>query len=334
YRVEKLVRESNAKCASVALGSPEGYDIADKAIAVAVSAGTWVLLKNVPLAASWLNQLGKRLHGLNPHPQFRLFLTVEVNPGVPSNVLRISRVLMFEPPPGIKANLQESLNGLSLARVKQPPNERSRLYFLLCWLHATLQERLRYVPLGWTKAYEYDSSDLDLALALVDQLLETVAQGRANVNPESIPWRAIRTLLSQSVYGGKIDHEFDLKILETFVGHLFTPRSYDVDFSLLAGSNLIIPDAVRIDQFKEWVSALPALQPTSWLGLPQNAERFLLETKGTGQDFACLFLHVPFAASDSVYRRGSASSSKRHRPARKTQADLRRRRFTSGRLKS
>ena len=28
------------------------------------------------------------------------------------------------------------------------PNERTRLYFLLAWFHAVVQERLRYCPLG------------------------------------------------------------------------------------------------------------------------------------------------------------------------------------------
>ena len=34
-------------------------------------------------------------------------------------------------------------------------------------------------------------------------------QGRANLPPEKVPWDAFRTLLSQCIYGGKIDNEFD-----------------------------------------------------------------------------------------------------------------------------
>lgn len=34
-------------------------------------------------------------------------------------------------------------------------------------------------------------------------------QGRSNVPPEKIPWNALCTLLSQCIYGGRIDNDFD-----------------------------------------------------------------------------------------------------------------------------
>jgi dynein heavy chain 1 len=42
------------------------------------------------------------------NPSFRLFLTMEVNPKVPSTLIRSSYVLMFEPPAGIKAAMLRS----------------------------------------------------------------------------------------------------------------------------------------------------------------------------------------------------------------------------------
>ena len=46
----------------------------------------WVLLKNVHLAPQWLVTLEKKLHTLNPHAAFRLFMTMEINPKVQSKV--------------------------------------------------------------------------------------------------------------------------------------------------------------------------------------------------------------------------------------------------------
>ena len=43
---------------------------------------SWVMLKNVHLAPQWLVQMEKRLHSLTPHSNFRLFLTMEINPRV------------------------------------------------------------------------------------------------------------------------------------------------------------------------------------------------------------------------------------------------------------
>ena len=64
------------------LGSAEGFTQADKVINSASKSGRWVMLKNVHLAPSWLVQLEKKLHNLTPHPNFRLFLTMEINPKV------------------------------------------------------------------------------------------------------------------------------------------------------------------------------------------------------------------------------------------------------------
>lgn len=103
-----------------------------------------MLLKNVHLAPSWLAQLEKRLHIIKPHPQFRLFLTAEIHPKLPATILRASRIVVFEPATGLKANLLRSLSSLPAPRIARAPVERSRLYLLICWLHALVQERLRY----------------------------------------------------------------------------------------------------------------------------------------------------------------------------------------------
>ena len=50
--------------------------------------GGWLMLKNVHLAPEWLVGLEKQLHGLTPHAEFRLFLTMEFTPKVPGNLVR------------------------------------------------------------------------------------------------------------------------------------------------------------------------------------------------------------------------------------------------------
>ncbi|CAO3629084.1 unnamed protein product [Cunninghamella echinulata] len=285
YRVDNLVVETNNRCTSVAMGSAEGFTLADQAISLAIKTGNWVMLKNVHLAPSWLGQLEKKLHSMKAHRNFRLFLTMETNPKVPVNLLRMSRVLMFEPPPGIKANLQESLRSIPPSRFTRGPSERARLYFMLAWLHAVVQERLRYVPLGWTKLYEFNDSDQDCAFNTIDNWLEVAAGGRANISPEKIPWDAIRSLLKQSIYGGRIDNEYDQRLLNSFVNTLFNHHCYDLDFEIVksTGENekaLVAPDGTKMEHFLEWVNKLPDREPPTWLGLPSNAERVLLTSKG------------------------------------------------------
>lgn len=80
------------------------------------------MLKNAHLAPQWLIQLEKKLHTLQPHPQFRLFLTLEIIPKIPVNLLRAGRVFVFEPPPGIKANLLRTFNTIPASRMMKGKN--------------------------------------------------------------------------------------------------------------------------------------------------------------------------------------------------------------------
>lgn len=66
------------------------------------------------------------------------------------------------------------------------PSERARLYFLLAWFHAIVQERLRYAPLGWAKHYEFNESDLRVACDTLDTWIEATAMGRTNLPPEKV----------------------------------------------------------------------------------------------------------------------------------------------------
>lgn len=296
YRVDNLVKNTGARSTSVAMGSQEGFTLADQAIAAAARQGTWVLLKNVHLAPSWLGQLEKKLQTLNPHRNFRLFLTMEANPAIPVNILRQSRLIMNEPPPGVKANLLDSLRTITPQRLSQGPAEKVRLYFLLAWFHAVVQERLRYVPLGWSKSYDFNDSDMASAFGTIDTWLNSIARGKANVDPVTIPWDALRTLIKQSVYGGRVDSDFDQKILDSFVDSLFTPKAYNVDFDLvpsLSGSQMLLaPEGTKLEHFLSWVRELPEREPPSWLSLPPTAERVIAVAQGKDCSRFIAYFHL------------------------------------------
>jgi dynein heavy chain 1, cytosolic len=301
YKVENLIKVTGSRSSSVAMGSQEGFALADQAIATASRQGSWVLLKNVHLAPSWLGQLEKKLQTLNPNRNFRLFLTMEANTSIPVNLLRQSRIVMNEPPPGIKANLLDSLRSISSARLSQGPAEKSRLYFLLAWFHAVVQERLRYVPLGWSKTYDFNDSDMAAAFNTIDGWLGTVSKGRANIDPVTIPWDALRSLIKQSVYGGRVDSDFDQRIVDSFVDALFTPSAYNVNFDLvpsIGGKRLLgVPDGTKMEHFLSWVQELPDREPPSWLSLPPTAERVIAIAQG--KSMVC---NIAITFSDGLYR--------------------------------
>ena len=169
YKVDSLVERMHVNCTNIAMGSNEGITSADKAISNAAQSGSWVLVKNVHLAPTWLQSLEKRMDALNPHSDFRLFLSMESSPKIPVNLLRASRVLMYEQPAGVRANMKDSMTSLSV-RAGKSPVERSRMYLLISFLHAVVQERLRYAPnLGWKGFWEFNDSDVSFLRApLID----------------------------------------------------------------------------------------------------------------------------------------------------------------------
>ncbi|KAK6016741.1 dynein heavy chain, partial [Ostertagia ostertagi] len=284
-KIEDLGVQTGRPVTSIAIGSSEGFSQADAVSTHSrVQVRTLGMLKNVHLAPQWLGNMEKRLHTLKPHANFRLFLTAEIHPKLPTSILRASRLVVFEPATGLKANLLRSLATLPATRLAKAPAERSRLYLLICWLHALVQERLRYTPLGWANAYEFSDADLRVACDTLDAAVDVVAQGRANVAPEKLPWTTLRTLLSQCIYGGKIDNNFDQVLLDCILERLFTAKSFEPEHVLVSkfdgDTPLTTPDATQRDQLLAWVEGIKSQQLPAWLGLPNNAEKVLLTLRG------------------------------------------------------
>ncbi|KAF2709100.1 hypothetical protein K504DRAFT_456000 [Pleomassaria siparia CBS 279.74] len=279
YKVDNLVEIEHVTCTNIAMGSNEGAATADKAISNAATTGNWVLVKNVHLAPQWLQSLEKRLEALKPNPDFRLFLSMESSPKIPVNLLRASRVLSYEQPAGIRANMKDSLSSLAKKATKQPV-EKARVYLLLSFLHAVVQERLRYAPsLGWKGFWEFNDSDYECCSFIIDAWIDSVALGRTNIRPDAIPWEMMRTLVTE-MYGGKIDDESDFRALAALVESFLTPAAFEDHFQIVKGSEyskaLELPSTTGWKDFMGWVNALPEREPPTYLGLPANAEKLLL----------------------------------------------------------
>eukprot|EP01035_Chromulina_nebulosa_P017680 gene17680-23270_t len=278
-KVDDLARSMNKALLQIAMGSSEGYKDAEKLLAQGMKSGTWVLLRNIHLCSSeWLYTLEKKLYNisLSSDNNFRLFLSCEINNKLPTELLRLSEILLYETSTGIKANIQRFYTNLSSQRVDKLPTERNRLYSLMIWLHSVLQERLRYIPIGWTKKYEFTETDAMFALDIIDQWVDNSAGNRAHINPEDLPWDAIKTLLSQSVYGGRIDHDHDQIILDIFINKIFHPRNYLTNAALASDINgetlLTLPDGLNRQAFETWMKDLPDTNLPTLVGLPTTAE--------------------------------------------------------------
>ncbi|CAN0516838.1 unnamed protein product, partial [Ectocarpus sp. 8 AP-2014] len=83
-------------------------EIAVTLLRSAAQAGDWLCLKNLHLVVAWLPCLEKELSALDPHTDFRLWLTTEPHEQFPPLLLQQSLKITFESPPGLKKNMQRT----------------------------------------------------------------------------------------------------------------------------------------------------------------------------------------------------------------------------------
>lgn len=278
YKFDALVKSKCLSCSSVAMGALESEALADRNLASAARNGSWVIFKNVHLSPEWLGSLEKKLRGLNAHEDFRLFLTLDSDCNPPNSIIHAGRVIVFESQPGIKASMQ------NLGVISMPdslPKERARLLILLAWLHCVISERLQYKSIGWSKHYEINDADFECALHVVDNWVKLVGKSRSNVSPANLPWKAIRTILAIAIYGGKIDEQEDVGVLERLISQTLSPVLFEADSILVTTEpNLSLPDGSSMELFREWITSLPEHEPPTWLGLPRDAEGLLRKSQG------------------------------------------------------
>ena len=136
---------------STSLGQGQG-PIAEKLILEGRRSGDWVLLQNCHLATSWMPELQRLVEELETnasrvHPDFRLWLTSFPNPAFPVPVLQNAVKMTYEPPRGLRANLQSTwrtIDDATFDRCGECTETWRKLLFGLTALHALLQERRKF----------------------------------------------------------------------------------------------------------------------------------------------------------------------------------------------
>ena len=143
----------------------------------------------LPSLPAWLPSLEKELNGLEPHPQFRLWLTTETHPHFPPILLQSSLKLTHEAPPGVKRNLMRTYQSWSQEFIERGRSVvRSQALFALAWFHAVVQERRMLIPQGWSKFYEFSLADLRAGTSIVERLCSVPGVGMCRVG---LPWACV-----------------------------------------------------------------------------------------------------------------------------------------------
>jgi len=81
HRIETLAKDTSRPLVAIAMGTREGAQQADYAVAQGFRTGSWVLIRNAHLAIAWLQALERRFCRYPAIPEFKLFITAESSCG-------------------------------------------------------------------------------------------------------------------------------------------------------------------------------------------------------------------------------------------------------------
>lgn len=203
---------------------------------------------------------------LQPNSKFRLWLTSEPHPKFPSILLQSSLKITYETPPGIKNNLQRTFQYVAPQLQNSNDAVKSQLLFILSWFHALIQERRTYIPQGWSKYYEFSYGDFKAG--------ETILQGiRADSQNQGgqTQWQKVYGILENAIYGGRIDNDFDLRVLRTYMTQIF--REDVMKGQKRLSDQIQVPQSSQIKDYVGLINQISEQDNPLMFGLPVNIDR-------------------------------------------------------------
>ncbi|GIL57271.1 hypothetical protein Vafri_12526 [Volvox africanus] len=282
-------RGYGSKMSVISMGQGQGPKAA-ALIESARKAGTWVLLQNCHLAPSWMTSLEKICETIRPDntdPDFRLWMTSMPSPAFPVSILQGSVKMTNEPPAGLRANLRRSYalepicNQDFFDGCRQPPAFKS-LLFGLCFLHAFVQERRKFGPIGWNIPYGFDDGDLRISVRQLSMYLDDAAPqlledgSLAPQSASTVPFEALQYAIGECNYGGRVTDDKDRRLLLTALQRIYRPEALalgtEEPFMLSASGTYYIPPEGPHASYLSYISTLPIFPLPEAFGLHENAD--------------------------------------------------------------
>ncbi|UYV73798.1 DNAH10, partial [Cordylochernes scorpioides] len=158
---------------------------------VGYTRGNWVMLQNCHLLVRFLHVLEKELEDMaKPHEEFRLWLTTDPISNFPIGILQRSFKVVTEPPTGINLNMQKVMNE-SLHTCAHKAYHQ--LIYILTFFHSVVLDRRKYGKLGWNISYDFNHSDFDVCMQIINIYLNKTLK----TNDPKIPWATLRYLIGE-----------------------------------------------------------------------------------------------------------------------------------------
>ncbi|KAI3381764.1 hypothetical protein SNEBB_005804 [Seison nebaliae] len=265
-----FAKKHSVECRSISMG--QGQEVhARRLVKSGLTNGGWILFQNCHLGLDYMDELLDVLTTTeNIHEDFRLWITTAPMPNFPINLLQIGIRLTNEPPQGLRAGLRRTYQNISLDLLNytNAPQWKPLLY-AVSYLHSVVQERRKYGPLGWNIPYEFNASDFQATIQYVQRYLDNMEIG------SRISWSAVRYMISEIQYGGRVTDDFDKKLLKTFAKVWFNDEMFKEEFRFVKSkftSMYYIPTVRTITEYLDYIDTLPRIDPPQAYGLHYNAD--------------------------------------------------------------
>ncbi|NXD07257.1 DYH10 protein, partial [Nothocercus nigrocapillus] len=239
-----------------------------------VARGLWLMLQNCHLLVRWLIDLEKALEKITkPHPDFRLWLTTDPTKGFPIGILQKSLKVVTEPPNGLKLNMRATYFKIPPEAIEQCPHPAFKsLVYVLAFFHAVVQERRKFGKIGWNVPYDFNESDFQVCMEILNTYLTKAFQQK----DEKIPWSSLKYLIGEVMYGGRAIDSFDRRILTVYMDEYLGDFIFDTfqmfHFYKNDEVDYKIPEGTVKDDFVEEIESLPLANTPEVFGLHSNAE--------------------------------------------------------------
>lgn len=235
-----------------------------------VKRGNWVFLANCHLMLSWMPTLEKMIEGLiegMPNPNFRLWLSSSPDPKFPITVLQRGIKMTTEPPKGLRSNMSTLYNTIGDDQFNRCAHQSSykKLLFALVWFHAILLERRKFKSLGFNIPYDFNESDFAICHDLIIVFLDEY--------PDKIPFDAMKYLIAEANYGGRVTDDFDRRLVNVYIGELMCDEAVNQDKFLLSElPDYMIPEEGDLQHYKDFIRFMPPTDHPMAFGQHPNAD--------------------------------------------------------------